>query len=456
MNDLTRIAAILTLLGILTGCAGRKGSGIPAWTWTDPDTPAATTKAEKPRYVWIDAPANFSDYASDRNRIRTDLGRLRRTGFTDIVVDVRPVSGRVLFRTDAEKPLEKVDAWQDGSYLWVKRSADFDYLQAFIEEGHAAGLHVHASVNTFVGGWSCAIGRDGMLFDDASKRSWATVINTADGLRNTLDLPDEGVKFLNPAHPDVQAFVLGMLEDLAAYDVDGIILDRCRYDDYGLMCDFSDVSRTQFEAFTGQAVSRFPEDIFARGQAEASAFTALQKQWLAFRAKVIHDFIVRAGKTVHGVNPDIRFGVYAGAWYSDYYRSGVNWASPKYDPAGRYPWASRDYRDYGFADQLDYLFLGAYAAATSIFGTSEWTMQGFAAQGASLLRGNVPFACGPDIGNPEGWEHGGQAARIPDTIKACIGSSDGYFVFDLCHIKMYDYWDAFRQGIDQYLTTLEQ
>ena len=41
----------------------------------------------------------------------------------------------------------------------------------------------------------------------------------------------------------VQEYLLSLLSDLAKYKPDGIILDRCRYDDYGLMSDFSPESR---------------------------------------------------------------------------------------------------------------------------------------------------------------------------------------------------------------------
>ena len=58
------------------------------------------------------------------------------------------------------------------------------------------------------------------------------------------------------------------------------------------------------------------------------------------------------------------------------------------------------------------------------------------------------------MGNSTGWTEGGQAALIPDAIDACITASDGFFVFDLCHIKMYDYWDAFKTGFEEYLSTL--
>ena len=35
-----------------------------------------------------------------------------------------------------------------------------------------------------------------------------------------------------------------------------------------------------------------------------------------------------------------------------------------------------------------------------------------------------------------------------------LETSDGLFIFDLCHIRMFDYWDAFKKGIGQYLETL--
>ena len=78
------------------------------------------------------------------------------------------------------------------------------------------------------------------------------------------------------------------------------------------------------------------------------------------------------------------------------------------------------------------------------------------ANGRELLKGDVPFSGGPDIGNGTGWTNGGLAAKIPDAIDACINNSDGFFAFDLCHIKMYDYWNAFKTGFDNYLESVQK
>lgn len=460
-----RIIAVSLFLAGFTACQEPDAPWDPSWNTPSTDNGEGEkpeVKQPKPRYVWIDCAANFYDYANDRAKIAADVARIKEVGFTDIVVDVRPTNGDVMFKSTVADPMVRVDAWHKGSYVWLERTADFDYLQAFIEEGHKVGLKVNAAINTFVGGCLCpyGLGTDGMLFRDASKKDWATVINSKSGLVNTMDLTnsstDWGTRFLNPANSEVQKFLLQMLADLAKYDLDGIVLDRCRYDDYGLMSDFSDESRRKFEAFIGYSLTNFPSDIFAPGTEDVSTPTTLQKQWIAFRAKVIHDFMEKAAAKVHSVNPDIRFGAYVGAWYSTYYTSGVNWASPKYDPAAAgYAWASKDYKEYGYADHCDFMFIGAYAAATSIWGKNEWTMQGFCSKAREKFKGDVPFAGGPDVGNPTGFQNGGQAAIIPDIVDACINAADGFFVFDLCHIKMYDYWDAFKRGFDKYLEDFE-
>jgi len=423
----------------------------------DDDDPAPEVKEPKARLVWIDAAANFIDYANSEKTIASDMARLKETGFTGVIVEVRPTTAGVLFKSDVEGPVTRVDAWVPGGYNWVQRTADFDYLQAFIDAGKKEGLDVYAAINTMVGGKQCpyGLGSNGPLFDGTAKREWASVVNTADGLVNCMDMGD-GTKFLNPANDEVVEYLLGILEDLAAYDVKGIILDRCRYDDNDLQSDFSEVSRKKFEEYIGSEISNWPSDVFAPGAEKLSSpATRMQKKWMEFRAKNIHDFMEQASARVHSVNPDVRFGAYVGAWYSSYYYSGVNWASPNYNSTSVYNWASTDYNKYGYADHCDIMIIGAYASTQSIYGSSEWTMQGFCNRARTIFAGDVPFIGGPDIGNSTGFTDGNQGHLMPDIVDACINAStEGMFFFDLCHIKMYDYWDDIKKAFDQYLETL--
>lgn len=417
----------------------------------DPETPEA-----KPRYVWIDASANFRYYANDKAYIANELKKVADSGFTDIVVDVRPTEGTVLWNSYVAPQARRLAAWAGSSYKFIERTATFDYLQAFVDAGHAAGLRVHAAINTFVGGYGGYYGleSEGPIFSGEIPADWATVFNGKEGLQSAYYEGVQGTVFLNPANDEVQAYLLSLLKELASYEVDGIVLDRCRYSDYGIQSDFSEASHTKFVQYLGHESVKWP--VFEAGATDLpSPMGEDQYAWLAFRAKTIHDFVEKAADTVHGVNPDVRFGVYVGAWYSSYYPSGVNWASPRYLTHKVYGrWANSDYHKYGFADHCDFMLLGCYAAAASIYGTTEWTMQGFCTRAKSLLMGDTVFAGGPDVGNPEGWQSGGKSAYIPKTVDACINSADGYFVFDLCHIRMFDYWTSFQKAFSDYLNTL--
>ena len=423
----------------------------------DKDEPKPETKEGKARLVWIDAAANFKDYANSEKNIAADMKRLKETGFTGVIVEVRPTTAGLLFKSDVEGPLTQIDAWVTGAYKWLKRTADFDYLQAFIDAGKAEGLDVYAAINTMVGGKQCpyGLGSSGPLFDGSAKKEWASVINTADGLVNCMDMA-EGTKFLNPANDEVVDYLLGILEDLAAYDVKGIILDRCRYDDFELQSDFSEVSRKKFEEYIGKAVNNWPGDVFAPGADKLSSpVTQMQVKWMEFRAKNIHDFMEKASARVHSVNPDVDFGAYVGAWYSSYYYSGVNWASPSYNAKSAYTWATSEYSSYGYADHCDIMIIGAYASTKSIYGSNEWTMEGFCKRAKNIFAGDVPYIGGPDIGNSTGFENGGQGSLMLKIVDACINNSTGgMFFFDLCHIKMYDYWNDIKKAFDQYLESL--
>jgi uncharacterized lipoprotein YddW (UPF0748 family) len=438
---------------IQLSCSDRNSD--PDWIWTGDDS----TQTVKPRYIWIDAAANFPDYANSRDNIVRDLTKVKEAGFTDIVVDVRPSMGDVLFQTSVTEQVKKLDVWAGSTYTYYERTATWDYLQAFIDVGHGLGLKVHAAINTFIGGnkYPYGLGEQGLLFRDASKKEWATTLNLESGLANVMDVSDDtyGTKFLNPANDDVQAYLLALLGDLAKYDVDGIFLDRCRYDN--LVSDFSSVTKTKFEQYIGESIANFPSDVMLPGTASLpNSKPKYFKKWLEFRVKTIHDFVVKAHDKIKSVNSNIQFGVYVGGWYSTYYESGVNWASPSYDTSAAYPeWATENYKNYGYADHLDFLLLGAYASADKVYGSTEWTAQGFCKLAKDKFAGDVKFAGGPDVGNwtvPAGTN---LSNAVTTTVDACINSSDGYFVFDIIHVKEHDYWDELKTGIDAYLKTVE-
>ena len=289
----TRTFVVLLSLVVLSSCKG--SSATPAWEWEDPKK-EENENAKKARFIWVDAAANFPDFANNKENILRDLTLAKEVGFTDVVVDVRPNSGDVLFQTSKVGQVKWLGAWLPQGYSKVERTQTWDYLQAFIDAGHSLGLRIHAGINTMVGGNHTSLGQEGMLYRDASKKEWATQLLTSTGVVSTLDQAGTGARFFNPVHEEVQDFLFGMLEDLASYkDLDGIVLDRCRYDE--LDSDFSEYTRKKFEAYLGYSIESFPKDVMDPSIKTGSLPSTLPtyfKQWLEFRAKTIHDFMETA------------------------------------------------------------------------------------------------------------------------------------------------------------------
>ena len=301
----TALAALTLTLGAVS-CGSDPET--PEW-WPDPEPePDPEPVAGKPRFIWVDAAANFPDFANSRENIARDLAKARDAGFTDIVVDVRPTTGDALFRTSAVEQVEWLGAWLPEGYSKIERTATWDYLQAFIDEGAKLGLRIHAAINTFTGGNLTSLGGAGVVFRDADKRAWTTDLNLANGITNIMST-DQAAKFFNPVLPEVQEYICSMLRDLAAYDgLTGIFLDRGRFD--GFTSDFSDYTRREFEKYIGEAVADFPGDILPAGHTSGipSPEPVRLKQWIEFRAKVIRDFMAKARAAVKEVNPSLRFG----------------------------------------------------------------------------------------------------------------------------------------------------
>ncbi len=94
------LISFLCIVPFLMAQCKEKESGTPPWEWEDPDNPdPGTSDGSKPRFIWIDASANFPDFANSRDNIRRDLTLAKNAGFTHIIVDVRPPSGDALFST---------------------------------------------------------------------------------------------------------------------------------------------------------------------------------------------------------------------------------------------------------------------------------------------------------------------------------------------------------------------
>jgi Domain of unknown function/Glycosyl hydrolase-like 10 len=404
----------------------------------------------KPMLMWFDATANFNRL-SYGDSIAYYLDKVKSLGFTDVVVDVKPITGEVLY-TSRYAPIMR--EW-DGH----RRGHTFDYIAAFITEAHKRSLRIHAAVNIFAGGLNVL--ERGIVF--SMHPEWASVIYTDTGMVPITALKHRDAAMLNPADTAVQHHELNVLGELVSrYPLDGVILDRVRYDD--LDADFSPLSRSLFERSIGTAIGHFPDDIFlwektsngSKRMKPGKYFT----QWLDWRAKVIHDFIAQARAVVKHARPSASFGDYAGAWYPIYYQVGANWASTTYDPSKEYRWASPSYKKTGYAELLDLFTTGNYyfevtkaeltgqkSTAGAQTGTGPAKAPWYSVEGSCEIAKNVVNNATPVYGGIFVEQYRDHPAQFSKAVAMNLQRSDGLMVFDIMHIITMNWWNALARGI---------
>lgn len=410
--------------------------------------------AEKRLYMWVDCEANFARM-SNPDSIRYYVNHLKERGFTDLVVDVKSIMGETLYKSEIAPYM--------GEWEGCVRSEDYDMLAHFIEEGHKVGMGVYGSLNIFCGGHNY-IDR-GIIYGD--KAEWQSQVSTPEGIVPISTRKKNYNGMLNPANPEVQEYQIAVLKEFAERypEVDGVIFDRVRYDD--ITSDFSPLSRELFEAYSGEKVERFPEDILyweKEGDKDVWREGPRFKKWVEWRASVIKGFVARAHAELKAINPDLQIGDYTGAWYPTYYYVGVNWASEEFNPADHFAWATPEYQKTGYADLLDVYMTGLYYTlvkktevdnALGVVGqrteagmTNEQTywycIEGGAEWAKRLTCGKVPV-----IGSIYVEQYQGDEEQFSRAVAEALRATDGLMIFDLVHIVNRDWWEALDKGIAQ-------
>jgi len=407
-----------------------------------------------PRLMWIDATANIERF-NNKDTIDFYLEKLKDLGFTDIVVDMRPISGHVLYDS---RYAPKLKEWKGKEIRYT-----FDYLGYYIEKAHNIGLKVQASMNTFVAGHNYF--DRGPIYEE-NKSDWASTVYPPNEEVKFIPITQEKEKYsamVNPVNSEFQEYILNIFKEIVVKyaDLDGIILDRVRYD--GFTADFSELSRDKFEEYMGNKMDVFPDDIYRWKKNKNGEFYPERGkyflQWIEWRTSVIYDFMIKAKHTIKSINPYISFGTYAGAWYSTYFEVGVNFASKKFDPSKYFDWASPNYLKYGYAEVLDQFVVGNYYAAiakddyiiknSEIMNETDIRAQKnpwYSVEGSNeylrTIMGDKRFIGGilasQFYENPEG---------LTESIKMNLNTSDGLMIFDIVHIIEKDMWKYVEKGM---------
>lgn len=403
--------------------------------------------------MWIDGSANFRRFSST-DSIDYYVKKLHDLGFTDVVVDVRPICGDVFFKTDYAPLLTE---------MWGYTRQYFDYLGHWISQAHKYGMKVQASMNCFVAGHNFV--DKGLIY--TKHPEWASVVYTPEGLKPITEQKEKYSAMVDPMNQDFRRQYVLLLKDLVRKypKLDGVILDRVRYD--GIEADFSDNSRRLFEAFIGKNISRFPQDIFEWVKGSDGKYTVKQgplfRQWMLWRSQNIYNAMKELRDAVKSVRKSCSFGTYTGAWYPSYYEVGVNFASRKYDPskvAEYQEWALPEYKNTGYMELLDLYTTGNYYTDITVKErrlnnkevwnetdsrpqTGDWyCVEGSCKKLRGILGGH-PFYGGLLVDQLYK-----EPQKLSESIKMNLRESDGVMLFDICHlIARPELWKEVEKGM---------
>ena len=265
-----RLAALLLLTCFLitTGC---KKKSTPGGVNPIPPTPAWDPNAI--RGAWITTTASTA--LDSRDNIRQMVSTCKAAGINHLFVVVynnaRTTYPSNVMNTLIGKPI-------------LERFSGRDPLQECIEEGHAAGLKVHA---WFEYGFSSSYSASGGAIV-AAKPHWA-----ARDLAGNLVVKN-GFDWLNGIHPEVQQFMIDLFKEVvSSYAIDGVQGD----------------DRLPALPNTGGYDSYTVNLYKSENNGANPPTSATDTSWLKWRARKLNGFVKRLRSEVKTIKPSVLFTI---------------------------------------------------------------------------------------------------------------------------------------------------
>lgn len=390
--------------------------------------------AQKQVILWVDQASNAKKLQSSAS-VLNFLKHAKDSGVTDVVFDVKGVEGYVSYKkndlTGRPYVSEMTANDRKGS------NPDLDLLELFLTHGHALGLKVHAAFNTFAEG-SIAMNEyavidqhpnwEEQVYRSEDNGAIKPLRQSAYGQAGLAGASNGAlVLFVNPSDDEVRDYQLKTFEEvLKNYDVDGIVLDRTRYDNE--TADFSDLTKAKFETFLqqrGKSLNNWPNDIF-RYENGRRVDGPLVQDWWEFRSGTITSFVEETRELVDRYTASkgkkIETSAYVGAWFESYYLNGVHWGSQnfRYDDRLKFPTDSiytDNYYQTGYIGQLDFLMVGTYYSTIP-------EIQRYITIDSIVTNGEVPLYAGMALADLQ------SPPLQRDIFQTALGSSNGLMLFD--------------------------
>ncbi|MGI2295082.1 glycoside hydrolase family 10 protein [Paenibacillus sp. GXUN7292] len=165
--------------------------------------------------------------------------------------------------------------------------ATFDALQHVITAAHANNIKVRAWIPQF---------HDQAAFN--FNPGWQ-MYSLVGGVAKPFKGSGGDEYFVNPIHPDVQAYQRSIISEVVSnYDVDGVVLDWLRFDDYNM--DVSSYTVNLYQSLYGYSplTINFATDSTRR------------QEWNAWRTDKIGQYVADVRDDIEAVKPGLELGVY--------------------------------------------------------------------------------------------------------------------------------------------------
>ncbi len=257
------------------------------------------------RALWV-----VRDTMTSPEAVKEMVKRANAAGFNTLIVQVRG-------RGDAYYKAR----WEPRAALLEDEDDDFDPLELTIKEAHAAGLKVHAWINTFLVADADKLpkSREHAMYkhpewlavprgiaaelykgEPKAPNYSSTLISYAQNNKEEL----EGI-FFSPAHPGVKEQIYNLWIDITErYDVDGLHFDYIRYPNRQF--DYSRTSLDRFRAELEKTISpadrkHFAEIAVTDPLAHVNAFPERYSQ---FQRDQVTDLVERIYQGVKARKPN--------------------------------------------------------------------------------------------------------------------------------------------------------
>ena len=181
-------------------------------------------------------------------------------------------------------------------YGFIKQNpeyAGFDPLRIWITEAHRRGIKVHIWFESFYVGNKPPETNPKYIL--SVKPEWANYQKkNVDSETIPYSISEHNGYFIDPANPDVQAFLYNLIDEIILrYRPDGINLDYIRYPQ-SLTPNYSNYEMSNW-GYTKYAREEF-QKMYGVDPIELTTSDALWYQWKMYRAGKVTDFVKRVGR----------------------------------------------------------------------------------------------------------------------------------------------------------------